>query len=129
MKKKELLAGIYNVYAVFDKVSKHYKKLYFATNDETFVRDKLPEAIIDTPLRDMTVFKIGIFNDVTGEIKQTIKKRLNTECYYFPHSRLSPPGENESIEKIEEVITDTKNQIIASVGSKENENKEVEEHE
>lgn len=32
-------------------------------------------------------------------------------------------------EIIEEVITDVKNNIIASVGSTDNENKEVEEHE
>lgn len=126
MKKKELLAGVYNVYSAFDKVSKHYKGLYFASTDEDFIRLHLPTVILDTPLRDLTIFKIGVFNDITGEIKQTIKKRVATDCYLFPHSRLSPVGENVTPEQIEETVLKTKNEILASVGS---DNKTIEEEE
>lgn len=114
MRKSKLLAGQYGVYAPFDKIAKHYKGLYFANTDEEFIRLYLPAVIIDTPLRDLAIFKIGIFNDVTGEIKQCVKKRVSTDCYLFPHSKLSPVGENVTPEQIEEVVTSTKQEIIAN---------------
>lgn len=114
MRKSKLLMGLYGVYAVYDKISKHYKKLYYASTDEDFIRLYLPEIILDTPLRDLQLFKIAIFNDVTGELKSCVKKRISTDCYMFPHSKLSPVGENLSLDKIEETVNDVKNQIIAS---------------
>lgn len=129
MRKKNLLAGIYNVYVVFDKVSKHYKEMYFSSTDEDFIRTKLPNVILSTPLRDLQIFKIGIFNDVTGELKPTVRKKINTDCYLFPHSRLSPKGEDLPLEKIEEEIIKTKNEIIATVGSENENNSEVSENE
>ena len=122
MRDKKLLAGQYNVYSAFDKISKHYKGMYFASTDEEFIRLYLPTVILETPLRDLNIFRIGIFNDVTGELKQTIKKRVSTDCYLFPHSRLSPVGENIPIEKIEETVLNTKNEILANMS----ENKEEE---
>ena len=117
MRKAKLLAGQYGVYAVFDKVSKHYKHIYFASNDEDFIRLNLPQIILDTPLRDLKIFRIGIFNDVTGELKQTVKRVVNTDCYLFPHSRLSPQGENVSPEEIEKAVNDTKNEILAKTST------------
>ena len=113
MRKSKLLAGQYGVYAVFDKISKHYKGIYFASNDEDFIRLYLPTIILSIPLRELQIFKIGIFNDVTGELKPTVKKRINTDCYAFPHSRLSPVGENITHEELEKQLTETKNKIIA----------------
>lgn len=126
MRNKKLLAGTYSVYAVFDKISKHYKSLHFAVNDEDFVRLFLPKIIYSTPLREIQVFKIGIFNDVTGELKQTIKKRIDLNCYLFPHSRLSPEGESLTHEELEDSIIKTKNKIIADSSTVEDseENKE-----
>lgn len=114
MRKAKLLMGLYGVYAVYDKISKHYKKIYYASTDEDFIRLYLPEVILDTPLRDLQIFKIAIFNDVTGELKPCVKKRISTDCYLFPHSKLSPAGENVSLDEIEETVNDIKNQIIAS---------------
>lgn len=113
MRKKDLLAGVYGVYAVYDKISKHYKSIHYASNDEDFIRLFLPTLILSTPLRDLQIFKIGIFNDVTGEIKSTVRKRINTSCYLFPHYKLSPEGENLTHEQLEEELVKTKNKIIA----------------
>lgn len=124
MRKSKLLAGQYNVYAVYDKISKHYQAIYYATTDEEFIRKYLPGIIAVIPLRDLTISKIGIFNDVTGEIKQTVKKHVDTACYCFPHSRLSPVGENVKLSELEEHIDTTKNEIKASfaeIDSKEGE--------
>ena len=124
MRKSKLLAGQYNVYAVYDKISKHYKHIYYATNDEDFIRLYLPSIILDIPLRELTIYKIGIFNDVTGEIKQTVKKIVNTNCYLFPHSKLSPVGENLSHEEIEKAVQETKNKIIAESSTPEDSKEE-----
>lgn len=127
MRKSKLLMGLYGVYAVYDKISKHYKKIYYASTDEDFIRLYLPEIILDTPLRDLQIFKIAIFNDVTGELKPCVKKRISTDCYMFPHSKLSPVGENVSLDMIEETVNDVKNQIIASNSVEENTEKNKEE--
>lgn len=113
MRKSKLLEGTYGVYVVYDKISKHYKDIYFASTDEDFIRLYLPTIVTTIALRELTIFKIGTFNDVTGELKNTTKKRINTDCYLFPHSRLSPSGENITHEEIEKVVTETKNKIIA----------------
>ena len=123
MRKKDLLAGQYNVYAVFDKVSKHHQALYYATTDEEFIRKYLPKCIASFPLRDLSVFKIGTFNDVTGELKQTIRKRVDVECYCFPHSRLSSVGDNVKLSDLEESIQKTKNEILSLLTEEENNNK------
>lgn len=114
-KKKKLLAGDMSVYAVYDIIAKHYLRLYFNSTDEEFVRLYLPEVIIDRPLRDIEVFKIGELNDVTGIIKPTVKRKINLNCYMFPHSRLSPKGEDLSIKDVEETITQTKLKIQSAV--------------
>lgn len=126
MRKSKLLAGQYGVYVAYDKVSKHYISMHFASTDADFIRLYLPKIIIDTPLRDLQIFKIGIFNDVTGAIKPIVKKRIPTDCYLFPHFRLSPLGENESLENIQKTLIETKNEIIAQLSSfnEDNSNKE-----
>ena len=124
MRKSKLLEGIYGVYVVYDKISKHYKDIYFASTDEDFIRLYLPTIVTTIALRELTIFKIGIFNDVTGEFKNTTKKRINTDCYLFPHSRLSPSGENITHEEVEKVVNETKNKIIAEATTTDEEKEE-----
>lgn len=118
--KKKLLAGDFKVYAVYDKVSKHYLRLYFNSTDEDFVRIYLPEVILQTPLRDLEVYQIGEINDVSGIIKSVSKRKINLRCYTFPHSRLSPVGEDVTHEQIEESINKTKNELKSAFADKEN---------
>lgn len=125
MRKSKLLAGLYGVYVVYDKVSKHYTHMYFASTDEDFIRLYLPTIVSTVALREINIFKIGVFNDVTGELKPTVKKRINTDCYLFPHSRLSPQGENLTHEEVEKAIIETKNQILAESKTLVEEEKEV----
>lgn len=124
MRKSKLLEGTYGVYVVYDKISKHYKDIYFASTDEDFIRLYLPTIVTTIALRELTIFKIGIFNDVTGELKPATKKRINTDCYLFPHSRLSPSGENITHEEVEKEVTETKNKIIAELNNSDEEKEE-----
>lgn len=124
MRKSKLLEGTYGVYVVYDKISKHYKDIYYASTDEDFIRLYLPTIVTTIALRELIIYKIGIFNDVTGELKPTTKKRINTDCYLFPHSRLSPPGENITHEEVETVVNETKNKIIAELNTTDEEKEE-----
>lgn len=121
MRKQKLLEGIYSVYVVYDKISKHYKDIYYASTDEDFIRLYLPTIVTTIALRELIIYKIGIFNDVTGELKVTTKKRINTDCYLFPHSRLSPAGENITHEEVEKEVIETKNKIIAELNNSDEE--------
>ena len=75
MRKSKLLAINLGVYVVYDKISKHYKDIYFASTDEELIRLYLPTIVTTTALRELIIYKIGIFNDVTCELKPTTKKR------------------------------------------------------
>lgn len=126
--KKELMPGLYNVYAVYDKVSKRYKKLYYNTTDEEFIRLNLPTCIVSTPLRDLEIHRIAQFNDVSGELKKVVKKKVDVQCYTFPHSRLSCKGDDITLQELEEDVNKTKAEVLASMteseDSEENKNKE-----
>lgn len=52
-------------------------------------------------------------------MKQTVKKRVSTDCYLFPHSRLSPVGENIPLDELEKSLQETKNKIIAETSTTE----------
>ena len=62
MRKSKLLEGVYGVYVVYDKISKHYKDIYFASTDEDFIRLYLPTIVTTTALRELTIFKILLKN-------------------------------------------------------------------
>lgn len=112
-KKANLLAGKFNLYGVFDKVSKHYIHTYFNSSDEDFIRLYLPEVILKVALRDLEVHQIGTINDVTGIIEPCPIRKVTLNCYKFPKSRLSPKGEDISHEEIQDAILSVKNQLQA----------------
>lgn len=112
-KKANLLAGKFNLYGVYDKVSKHYIHTYFNSSDEDFIRLYLPEVILKVALRDLEVHKLGTINDVTGVIEPCPKRKITLNCYKFPKSRLSPVGDDVSHEEIQDTILDVKNQLQA----------------
>lgn len=114
MIKKEKLVGTYYMYTVFDTVGKRFHGTFYHTTDEDMVRITLPTILMDYPLRDIEIYKIGIFNDVTGKITSIPHKKINTKCYTFPHSRLSSIGDDVSLEEIEKLAQDTKAKAIIS---------------
>lgn len=91
-----------NVYTIHDKVADVYVGLTYHHTDEDMIRTFLPTVLMDYSLRDIRVVKIGTFDEEKGVIQSEEPEIIPTDCYLFPHSRLSPDGENESLEKIEE---------------------------
>lgn len=90
-----------NVYTIHDKIADVYVGLTYHYTDEEMIRMFLPTVLMDYSLRDIEIVKIGIFDENKGIIQSEEHSLIPTDCYLFPHSRLSPEGENESLETIE----------------------------
>ena len=116
----------YNVYTIFDNVSKRYRGLFYHTTDEDMIRTSLPTVLMDFALRDITVYKIGTFSEESGLVKESRHIKIKTDCYTFPHSRLSSNGDDLSLSEIDTAMKEKKNEIIAKLSeSKNTEKKEV----
>lgn len=110
----------FNVYTVKDTVGKvhAYRGLFYVGSDEDFVRTSLFSILMDFPLRDIEVYQIGEFDDDIGEITTLKEKRkIDLNCYKFPHSRLSPEGENITLEDVSKSAKEFKAQKMAELKS------------
>ena len=77
------------------------------------IRTTLPSVLMDYPLRDIKIYCIGMFDDVQGIIRPCLRHQVPTDKYLFPHDRLSPKGEDLSLEEIDVEMKKTKAEIIA----------------
>ncbi len=116
------------VYTVYNKVSKKYNGLFYHYTDEEMIQKSLPIILMDYCLRDIEIQRIGIFNDDNGYLVPTDsdKKIVDTNCYLFPHSRLSPEGEDLSLDEIQKSMQNTKNEILAKSKTVENKSEDKE---
>ena len=97
----ELKTRCKNVYTIHDKISDLYVGLTYHYTDEEMVRNFLPTVLMDYSLRDIQIVCIGIFDENKGVLESVEHRIIDTNCYLFPHSRLSPDGEDEKLEDIE----------------------------
>lgn len=104
----ELKTRCKNVYTIHDKIADVYVGLSYHYTDEDMIRTFLPTVLIDYSLRDIEIICIGIFDENKGVIENTEHRIINTNCYLFPHSRLSPDGEDEKLENIEKKCKEIK---------------------
>lgn len=104
----ELKTRCKNVYTIHDKIADVYVGLTYHYTDEDMIRSFLPTVLIDYSLRDIEIICIGIFDENKGVIEQTEHRTIDTNCYLFPHSRLSPEGEDEKVENIEKKCKEIK---------------------
>lgn len=114
------------VYTVYNKVSKKYNGLFYHYTDEEMIQKSLPIILMDYSLRDIKILRIAIFNDDNGNLRSvdSEKKVVDTNCYLFPHSRLSPEGEDLSLDEIQESMQNKKNEILAKTKTVEKDSKE-----
>lgn len=114
------------VYTVYNTVSKKYNGLFYHYTDEEMIQKSLPIILMDYCLRDIEILRIAFFNDDNGLITPlgNDKKIVDTNCYLFPHSRLSPEGENLSLDEIQQSMQNKKNEILAKQITVENDSKE-----
>lgn len=113
------------VYTVYDSVSKKYRGCFYHANDEEMIRTTLPTILMDFPLRDIEIRRIGMFNEDTGELFSSHHVIIPTSCYTFPHSRLSSVGDDLSTEELDKAMKEQKNEMLAKLSAMKNdENKE-----
>lgn len=110
--KQELKTKCKNVYTIHDKIADVYVGLTYHYTDEDMIRTFLPTVLMDYSLRDIEIVRIGLFDEHKGIIQSDEQKVIPTDCYLFPHSRLSPNGENESLVNIEEQCKKIKAQNV-----------------
>lgn len=115
---EEIKTRCKNVYTIHDKIADVYVGLTYHYTDEDMIRTFLPTVLMDYSLRDIEIFRIGIFDENKGVIQSEERVVIPTDCYLFPHSRLSPDGENEDIENIEKTCKEAKAKHAASKDGK-----------
>lgn len=108
MNETKLKTKCKNVYTIHDKISDMHIGLTYHYTDEDMIRTFLPTVLMDYPLRDIEIICIGIFDENKGVIENTEHRTIDTNCYLFPHSRLSPQGEDEKLEDIEKKCKEIK---------------------
>lgn len=108
MNETKLKTRCKNVYTIHDKIADLYVGLTYHYTDEDMVRNFLPTVLMDYSLRDIEIICIGIFDENKGLIENTIHRRIDTDCYLFPHSRLSPEGDDAKLEDIEKKCKEIK---------------------
>ncbi len=108
MKEQEIKTRCKNVYTIHDKVSDMYVGLTYHYTDEEMIRNFLPTVLMDYSLRDIDIMCIGVFDEHKGIIESYPYRIIDTKCYLFPHSRLSPEGEDATLEEIEKKCKEIK---------------------
>ena len=121
MKETEIKTRCKNVYTIHDKIADLYVGLTYHYTDEDMIRTFLPTVLMDYSLRDIEILCIGLFDENKGVIENSPHRVIDTKCYLFPHSRLSPEGENEKLEEIEKKCKEIKAEQTVIKEGKENE--------
>lgn len=109
---KKNKTNINYVYSIYDTVAKRYRGTFYHPTDEDMIRTTLPTILMDYPLRDIEIYRIGIFDDISGTIRPCIKHLVSTSQYTFPHSRLSSKGDDLPLEEIDVEMKKQKAEMI-----------------
>lgn len=100
------------VYSVRDKVAKRNLSLSFAANDATFIRTSLFSILMDYPLKDIEIWRIGKFDADKGVLKPLAFNRrvkVSLGSYVFPTTRMS--NDALSVEMIDDAAKKAKLKI------------------
>ena len=125
MFKKQPKLGNYYIYSVYDNVSKQFRGTFYHSTDEDMIRTTLPTILMDFALRDIEIHKIASFDDTSGEIIPIKHVIIPTDCYTFPHSRLSSDGDDLPVEELDTKMKEFKAQKIAELSEQKSNNKGV----
>jgi hypothetical protein len=99
-----------NVYSLFDSAAKAYTQPFFAHNDGLAIRmfqdnvNSEQENNISKHPDQFTLFKIGEFDDATGEIKTDVVKSLGTGLEYKNSPDISEDIAQLIIKKLDSIL-------------------------
>lgn len=103
------------IYSVYDSVSKKYRGTFYHSTDEEMIRTTLPSILMDFPLRDIEIHRIGMFDEDSGEIFSCKHVIIPTDCYTFPHSRLSCNGDDLDMNELDKAMKEKKVDMMESL--------------
>lgn len=118
METPEIKSRVKCVYTVHDKIADVYVGLTYHYTDEDMIRTFLPTILMDYSLRDIEIICIGVFDENKGVIETCEHYVVPTDCYLFPHSRLSSVCDDESLDNIEKHVKEIKTKKTVEKGEK-----------
>lgn len=77
----------FNIYAVWDAIAAESMTIFASKTDGMAVRENLPTLARMRPVKDMTLYKIGEYDNETCEITPCAKKTVSWETYKFPEAK------------------------------------------
>lgn len=107
----------FNVYSVKDTVQEvsAFRGTFLGSNDADLIRTSLFSILMDFNARDIEIYQIGNFDDDTGELTPCKLRKVSLDAYIFPKSRVSPPGEDMTLEEVEKTSKDFKAKRMADL--------------
>lgn len=77
----------FNVYTVWDAIAAEALTTFTSKTDGMAIRENLPTLARMRPIKDLTLYRIGEFDDETLEIKPTEKQLVSWQTYKFPEGK------------------------------------------
>lgn len=106
------------IYTVHDKIAGRCVGTWLGTSDEVMLRVSLPHILMDFSFRDIEILRIARVDMVTGFVESIVPKPISLDCYLFPHSRLSPKGEDIDLETLDKSMKDLNVKMKANLDKK-----------
>lgn len=93
------------IYTVHDKVANRCVGTFAGSSDAVMLRVSLPSIIMDFSFRDIEIYRVARIDFVTGLVEGFDRpKVIPLDTYLFPHSRLSPKGEDVSLQALDDAM-------------------------
>lgn len=89
----------FNIYTVWDAIAAEAITTFASKTDGMAVRENMPTLARMRPLKDLTLYRIGEFDDETLEIKPTEKQLVSWKAYNFPEAKSEVKTEKEKNEE------------------------------
>lgn len=89
----------FNIYGVWDAIGEEAFTIFASKTDGMAVRENLPTLARIRPMKDMTLYKIGEYNNETLEITPTPKQAVSWEAYKFPEGKSEVKTAEEKAEE------------------------------
>lgn len=77
----------FNVYAVWDAIAAESMTIFASKTDGMAVRENLPTLARMRPVKDMTLYKIGEYDNEKCEITPCAKQSVSWDAYKFPEEK------------------------------------------
>lgn len=89
----------FNLYGVWDATAAEAFTIFASKTDGMAVRENMPTLARMRPIKDMTLYKIGEWDNETMEIKPIKKQTVSWEAYKFPEAKSEVKTQKEKEEE------------------------------